>query len=303
MSRINIPIIPRKMNFDLARRSTQDWCGENLLHTAFLNGMSLSLPIGEHFFIKTVRQFEQDISEPKLRDEIRNFIAQEAIHSRQHDIYNQLLVRDGYNIAPLEQRTKDALDANWEASSPIERLASTIALEHITHVLGDQILAHPERLHAWDSEYKAFWLWHAAEEIEHKAVCYDLYNKLGGTYLMRTKALITITARMMEIFWKNQHDLLEQTCRMRELDRFSTSTIWLSNMDFMFGQDGILRGCEATYGDWFMPSFHPWKHDNRKVLDNWKQELLPLNHAADVNPPSYGKRLKVVSLDTRRMSP
>jgi hypothetical protein len=282
MSRINVPIIPRKMNFDLARRSTQDWCRDNLLHSAYMNGASLALPLGEHFFIRTVRQFDQDITDPKLREEIKDFIAQEAIHSRQHEIYNQLLIRDGYDIAPLEQRTRDVLEEVWQTSSPMERLANTIALEHITHVLGDQMLTHSNRLRAWDSEYRAFWLWHAAEEVEHKAVCFDLYQKLGGTYLMRTKALVAMTARMLEIFWKNQHDLLEQTCRMRGLDMFTANTIRKSNLEFIFGTDGVLRGSERAYFSWFILGFHPWKHDNRKALDNWKQHVLPLNHISNL---------------------
>lgn len=286
MSQIHVPIIPRKMNFNLARRSTQDWCRDNLLHTAYMNVISLALPLGEHFFIRSVRQFEQDVTDPLLKDEIKNFIAQEAIHSRQHEIYNQLLVRDGYDIAPLEQRTRDALEEGWQESTPMERLAITIALEHITHVLGDQILSHPERLQEWDSEYRAFWLWHAAEEVEHKAVCYDLYRKLGGTYLMRTRTMVTMTARMLEIFWKNQHDLLQQTCRMRGLDMFSAGTINRSNLEFIYGAKGIMRGFERAYFAWFSPNYHPWKHDNRKALDDWKEHKLPLNHLGDIKAPA-----------------
>ena len=286
MSRIHVPIIPRKMNFDLARSSTQDWCGKNLLHSAYMNGISLALPLGEHFFIRTVRQFEQDITDPQLRDEIKDFVAQEAIHSRQHEIYNKLLIRDGYDIAPLEQRTREALEEAWQEASPMERLAITISLEHITHVLGDQILSHTDRLQDWDSEYRAFWMWHAAEEVEHKAVCYDLYRKLGGTYLMRTKTIVTMTARILEIFWKNQHDLLEQTCRMRGLDMFSAATINRSNLEFIYGNEGILRGCERAYCAWFAPGYHPWKHDNRKVLDQWKHKSLPLNLVSNLKSAS-----------------
>lgn len=73
MSQIHVPIIPRKMNFNLARRSTQDWCRDNLLHTAYMNGISLALHLGEHFFIRSVRQFEQDVTDPLLKDQIKNF--------------------------------------------------------------------------------------------------------------------------------------------------------------------------------------------------------------------------------------
>lgn len=282
MKNIIVPIVPRKMKFELEKHSTQDWCCNDLLISAYMNGVSLALPIGEHFFIKSIRQFETDVNNSQLKDDLKRFVAQEAIHSRQHQIYNELLVRDGYDIQAIEQRTQETLDELWEQSTPMERLALTIALEHITHVLGDQVLSHPERLADWNPEFRAFWLWHSAEEIEHKAVCFDLYQQLGGTYLMRCKALVIATSRMLEVFWKSQHDLMQQNCQLLGLKMPSKSQIIKANMAFNFGQNGIFRGCQSTYSQWFMPNYHPWKHDNRQELNNWKAKALPLNHVADL---------------------
>jgi predicted metal-dependent hydrolase len=286
MKNIRIPIIPRRMSFDLEKSgSTQDWCCNDVLYTAYMNGISLALPLGEHFFIRSIRQFEDQVTDPVLQDDLKRFVAQESIHSRQHELYNQLLIRDGYEIHEIQQRTQQALDEVWDESSPMERLAITIALEHITHVLGDQILVNRDRLSGWNSEFRAFWLWHAAEEVEHKAVCYDLYTQLGGTYFMRSKALIHMTARMLEIFWKNQHDLMAQTVRMRGINMPSAVEVARANMGYMFSfksGEGLLRGGERTYAEWFVPHYHPWKHDNRQALENWKHDTLPLNHVADL---------------------
>lgn len=282
MKNIIVPIVPRKMSFELAKHNTQDWCCNDLIMSAYMNGISLALPLGEHFFIKSIRQFEADVSDPHLKDDLKRFVAQEAIHSRQHQIYNELLIRDGYEIKAIEDHTQQLLNEEWEKSTPLERLAFTIALEHITHVLGDQILSHSERLADWNAEFRAFWLWHAAEEIEHKAVCFDLYQQLGGTYLMRCKALVTATSRMLSVFLKSQHQLMEQNCRMRGLKMLSKSQITKTNIAFTFGKNGILRGCQTAYSEWFMPNYHPWKHDNRQELNNWKANSLPLNHVADL---------------------
>lgn len=282
MKNISVPIIPRKMNFDLAKHNTQDWCCNSLLISAYMNGVSLALPLGEHFFIKSIRQFEADITEPQLQDDLKRFVAQEAIHSRQHQLYNELLIRDGYDTKAIEQRTQNALDEHWEKSTPLERLAFTIALEHATHVLGDQILSHPERLVDWNPEFRAFWLWHAAEEVEHKAVCFDLFQQLGGTYLMRCKALVISTIRMLDIFWQSQYDLMQQSCQMRNIPMPSKAQIRKENLSFIFGKYGILRGFQNAYSEWFMPNYHPWKHDNRQALNDWKSKTLPLNHVSDI---------------------
>lgn len=282
MKNISVPIIPRKMSFELEKHSTRDWCGNNLLISAFLNGISLALPLGEHFFIKSIRQFEADVTDSQLKDDLKRFVAQEAIHSRQHQIYNELLVRDGYDTKAIEQRIQQELDGYWEKSTPLERLSFTIALEHATHVLGDQILSHPERLQDWNPSFKAFWLWHAAEEVEHKAVCYDLYNLLDGTYTMRCKALIVSTARMLDIFWKSQHELMKQSCQMQGIPMPSKNQMRKENLLFIFGKNGILRGFQSAYSAWFLPNYHPWKHDNRKTLNHWKAHYLPLNHLSDI---------------------
>ena len=280
---IAVPIIPRKMSFDFTKTSTQDWCCQNMFYSAYMNGVSLALPLGEDFFIRAIRQFDGQVNNPILEDELKRFVAQEAIHSRQHLLYNNQLTREGYDINNIQTGVQQALDEVWETSTPMERLAYTIALEHLTHVLGDQILANSQRLSGWHAEFRAFWLWHAAEEIEHKAVCYDLYQQLGGTLTMRSKALFKMTQKMLSIFWQNQHDLLSQTCKLRGISMPSNLMISRANIRFLFDrQQGLLRGAEPAYLAWFLPAYHPWKHDNRSALTLWQRDVLPLNHIADL---------------------
>lgn len=284
MSRIVVPIVPRKMNFDFSRGNSHDWCNDNIIHTAYMNGVSLALPLGEDFFIRSIRQFESSVTDTVLRSELKRFVAQEAIHSKQHQLYNNQLVLAGYDIEKIQARTQQALDDAWDESTPIERMAFTIALEHLTHVLADQVLSHRNRLRGWNSEFRAFWLWHAAEEVEHKAVCFDLYRRLGGTYSMRSEALLKMSWRMLDIFRNSQYDLLLQACAMRGIAMPSSGTILRDNIEFMFGsRRGLLRGAEVSYLPWFMPSYHPWKHDNREALDSWRLGTLPLNHVADIS--------------------
>ena len=60
MKNIIVPIVPRKMKFELEKHSTQDWCCNDLLISAYMNGVSLALPIGEHFFIKSIKLQPKD---------------------------------------------------------------------------------------------------------------------------------------------------------------------------------------------------------------------------------------------------
>ncbi|WP_417545759.1 metal-dependent hydrolase [Marinobacter sp.] len=60
------------------------------LHPSFLFS-GLKFPDGEQQFINVVRLYRDRIEDPKLKAEIRGFIGQEALHSREHKDYNEAL--------------------------------------------------------------------------------------------------------------------------------------------------------------------------------------------------------------------
>ena len=59
-------------------------------------------PEGERFFIRSVLAYREQISDPKLLQEIREFCAQEAQHTLVHEAMNALAARHGYPVAKLE---------------------------------------------------------------------------------------------------------------------------------------------------------------------------------------------------------
>ncbi len=45
----------------------------------------------------------------------------------------------------------------------------------------------------------AFWRWHAAEELEHKAVAFDLFERLAGGYVLRVAS--ALAALVFSMAW------------------------------------------------------------------------------------------------------
>ena len=41
-----------------------------------------------------------------------------------------------------------------------------------------------------DPQMLDFWRWHAAEELEHKSVAFDLFHRVGGGYLTRMLSVL-----------------------------------------------------------------------------------------------------------------
>ena len=73
---------------------------EGQFKTAFENAFSLLFPIGEKAFIESVRNFEDQISDPKLLKEIKAFYGQEAAHRKVHQQYNEMLCDlRGYDLS------------------------------------------------------------------------------------------------------------------------------------------------------------------------------------------------------------
>jgi predicted metal-dependent hydrolase len=115
--------------------------GGDPIATALYNALSATFPKGEAFFVESVRKF-RDGTDPKLAAEIRAFVTQEVMHSREHIAFNKRAHEAGYDLKPLEDRVDWRLDF-VRSKPPIASLAATMALEHFTAILATSCCAIP----------------------------------------------------------------------------------------------------------------------------------------------------------------
>ena len=148
------------------------WHGGRVEATAIYNALSATFPIGEAYFVESVRKFREG-APAKLAEEIKGFTTQEAIHSREHDAFNKRAADAGYDLANLEAQVDERLAI--AATGRYANVAATMALEHFTAILAHQLLANPRHLEGAEPETADLWRWHAVEEIEHKGVAYDTW--------------------------------------------------------------------------------------------------------------------------------
>ncbi|MFN2361367.1 MAG: metal-dependent hydrolase [Marinobacter sp.] len=93
-------VAPRHLRFDHAEELRTLWHGNDAFRTTFFNALSLQFPDGEQQFINAVRLYRDQVDDPKLKEEIRGFIGQEALHSREHKHHNEALKARGYDKHP-----------------------------------------------------------------------------------------------------------------------------------------------------------------------------------------------------------
>ena len=259
----DLTITPRDRRF--GRGLTQDrwWMGGDPVATAFYNALSATFPKGEAFFVESVRQFREG-TPPKLAAEIKAFVTQEVMHSREHVQFNKRALDAGYDLTPLEDRVEWRLSIT-RSRPPVVNLAATMCLEHFTAILAHELLKDPRHLAPADRECAAMWRWHAIEEIEHKGVAYDtwLHATRAWPRAMRWK----VKAKVMLFVTRNfVVDRSFGTLELLRQDGITGARAWARMLWFAWVRPGMLRKILGAWAAFFLPGFHPWKQDDRHLI-------------------------------------
>ncbi|MFN3945642.1 MAG: metal-dependent hydrolase [Allosphingosinicella sp.] len=266
----DLTITPRDRRFGRGTRQERWWMDGDPVATALYNALSATFPKGEAFFVESVRAF-RDGTPPKLEAEIRAFVTQEVMHSREHVAFNKRAVEAGYDLGPLDRRVDERLEL-VKSRPPIASLAATMALEHFTAILAHELLRDPRHLAAADPESRALWRWHAIEEIEHKGVAYDTW--LHATRDWPRFKRWSVKAKVMLLVTRNF--VVDRTAGALELlrqDGITGPKAWARLFWYVWVRPGMFRKVAAAWASFFLPGFHPWNHDDRDLIAAAEGEL------------------------------
>jgi predicted metal-dependent hydrolase len=251
----------RKLEIDLSEGFGRHWLGGDAYRTQLFNALSMTFPIGEQMFIDSLRAVPPEQLDPALRAEVRDFIGQEASHRFVHIRYNAQLARQGLpHTLEAKLAARVQMIGQFDVKS---RLAISCALEHYTAILADGLLRHPEWLADAEPAMRALWSWHAAEETEHKAVAFDAYRAAGGKYWRRVLWYLHVSL----IFWFDT--FLQTVHNLRNDGQLFKVRTWASGARMWFGRRGLAWHLLAPGLHYLSPRFHPWQHDNRKLVSAW----------------------------------
>lgn len=243
--------------------------GDDLILSHLAAALSAVFPEGEDFFVRSVRNFRDQITDEELRRQVAGFIGQEAMHGREHRAFNQRLDALGYPTRQVEWLTRHALALRQRALSARSNLAVTAALEHFTATLAELVLSDEEvQAHFGHSAVKDLFFWHALEESEHKAVAFDVYKAVGGTERMRVVTMnIMRYAFLIGMSTQIAVSLLTDpaTYQPGRLRR-SWQTVRHSPL--------LSRELWDRLRDYNRPDFHPDDRDTTALVERWRQILF-----------------------------
>ncbi|MBT8139095.1 MAG: metal-dependent hydrolase [Gammaproteobacteria bacterium] len=263
----HVQIKPRDRSHKIAAALATNWLDDDPFLTAFFNALSISFPAGEKFFIDSIRLFKDQVSDPVLIEEIKGFCGQEGFHRREHQRYNEALCSArGYDLDKLEAPIKKRIKMVQSRFPPETNLAGTVAIEHLTAVMAHQLLKDNQVLRNANPAMAELWRWHSAEEMEHKAVAFDVYRAVGGSLKARRRAM-----RRATFFFSLE--VMRCLCYMLKKEGLLYSfKTWRRGVRKLLGKSGFLHGSRALYKEYFKAEFHPWNQDNSELLQGWSAE-------------------------------
>ncbi|MET7696274.1 metal-dependent hydrolase [Streptomyces sp. NPDC005485] len=208
-------IAPRRVSFDW-ERTPLHWIPGEPTATHVINVLHLLLPAGERWFVKVFKEGLPLVTDPELLADVKGFMGQEATHSVQHSYVLDHLAAQHLDTTDFTKYVdflfEKLLGEKPPAGFPIPapewlrfRLAVVAAIEQFTAVLGDWVLAAEALDRAGCDEVMLDLLrWHGAEEVEHRAVAFDMYQHCGGEGLpryARRVAGMAVTAPVLFYLW------------------------------------------------------------------------------------------------------
>lgn len=263
----SLKVPARAMRFREEQDALEQWFSESPIVAAFFASMSSTFPAGERNFIKSVRHYQDNLKGEKLKEQVRGFIHQEAHHGVAHDRINQQFAEMGIPMARFEQRLQSVLDDRLSKLPPEKILAMTVSMEHITAIMAHWILSAPQVLEDFPKSIREMFLWHAVEEIEHKAVAFDVFmQQCGDRKILRAMCRISVTIFVLRMI------------------RYTTITLWRLRIlprwrhlkkawKFFYGKHGLMPSVRQPYRDFYREDFHPWDVDDRTLIDDWSDRL------------------------------
>lgn len=238
--------------------------------TQLLNAYTVLIPEGERFVIRTCAGYLYR-AKPEMKEELARLFFQEGQHSREHGRILKVMRADGLSLDAFRKPMEWICYRVLEPCFPRKlRLTTAAAIEHHNAVIAtyflDQALLRGIRL----GELRRLYLWHFAEEIEHKETVFKLLQSVSGSWPLRTLGLIFSLGTFMLSLLIGTLLLSVKTGSVR------TSEFWREMFTHCFSRKGLCAVIVKESVRYLKPGFAPSLEESRTLLDSALAELKRL---------------------------
>jgi uncharacterized protein len=217
-----VQIQARKVHFDVADIDLH-WIPGHPVASNVVSLLNVILPAAERWFVLTLNEALPLVKDPKLADDIRGFIGQEATHA---DVDEQVLYEymegNGVDPTPMLEQVDYLFEKVLAPPSPsastdpkrrlnhlCDRLWLIAAIEHYTAVMGDFALNCAWDDHDADPTIVDLFRWHGSEEVEHRNVAHDIAVYFHDSYVDRIRAMAMAVVGIAIFFQRGTWQLMK----------------------------------------------------------------------------------------------
>jgi hypothetical protein len=186
------PVPVRHVRFEYPDDFRAAWQPLKPEFAAACNALSLGMPYGEPYVVSSIRKVLDDLDDPQLTERVRSYLAQEREHYRQHRRLNELLRAQRPSLARVEKWL--AWSYRWLARRGSRKFSVAFAagFEAVAFASARWMDSHRRELFdGADPVASTLFLWHLAEEVEHKTVAFDVWERVDGRRLRYCAAMAT----------------------------------------------------------------------------------------------------------------
>lgn len=175
----------RRVRFEFPDDLAANWHPQRPEFACAANAVSLMMPYVEPYVVRAMQDQLPHLREreaagstrPGLVADVQGYIAQEAQHQIQHRRFNQAIAGQVRGVAVLERWMERVYTRLWTRRDERFRVAYAAASESIAYGVARWVERnHRELFDGADHQVATLYLWHLAEEVEHKSVAYDVYD-------------------------------------------------------------------------------------------------------------------------------
>ena len=267
------PVVRKNLDFKLDQ-IPRFWFDNDPFRTRMFDALSLTFPVGERYFIQSVRALRDRITDAELQQKVTDFIKQEAQHGIAHDRMNEEMKKQGMPVDDFVQFMEEKFNYILKKRSKQYNIAMTAAAEHLTALMAETFYSKKATLEHVHPYVRALFAWHAIEEMEHRDVAFDVMTEVGEvSESLRKFALAFITLQMFGFTFYRANVMLKY-------DGFSPlqrARFAIKGLPWFFGKKGTLSAMNQQYKDWFSPNFHPSQHPVIRQYQTWVDTLAETN--------------------------
>lgn len=242
------PLVVRHPDFGLTADAAVAWSPRRPEFACAANSVSALMPHMEPYFVRVVAAAVPHL-EGELRDRARAFCRQEAEHHRQHGLFNRRLVARHPRLRLVERLAARFYRLLERRAGLRFNAAFVAASETVAYSAARWAAAHHQTLFdGADPAVTELFRWHLAEEVEHKAVAYDVFRALGCGWWRHLVAMMLVVASVLAFVAAGTTILLAGQRRLHLPWAWWRLTVWAVTFAFELVPNLTLS---------LFPGFHP----------------------------------------------